>query len=142
MELFRGLISAAGRALIVGIFLVSAVLNKIPNYAGVSKAMEQEGVPQPSLLLGLAIAVLLLGSLSVLLGFKARIGAALLLLFLLAATYYFHDFWNAPSEIKSMELTQFLKNAALMGTMLFIIANGSGPWSLDELLARRKLALD
>jgi putative oxidoreductase len=30
------------------------------------------------------------------------------------------------------ELIAFMKNLALMGTMLFLIANGTGPWSLDN----------
>ncbi|MFM1902484.1 MAG: hypothetical protein RLZZ440_384, partial [Planctomycetota bacterium] len=45
-------------------------------------------------------------------------------------------------ERKGLELTHFLKNASLIGTMLFLIANGSGPGSLDELLARRRLAAE
>jgi len=81
------------------------------------------------------MACMVIGSISVLTGFKTRIGAALLVL----ATYYFHDFWNMPAERKGLELTQFMKNASLIGTMLFLIANGPGPGSLDELLARRRL---
>lgn len=139
MDRFRGLLALAGRALIVGIFLVSVVFQKIPNYSAVAETMASEGVPAPSILLGLAIACMTLGAISVLTGFKARIGAALLLLFLVLATYYFHDFWNVPAERKGFELTQFMKNASLIGTMLFLIANGSGPGSLDEWIARRRL---
>ncbi len=139
MEHVRGLLALAGRALIVGIFLVSVVFNKVPNYSAVAQSMAGEGVPAPTIMLGLAMACMVIGSISVLTGFKARIGALLLLIFLLAATFYFHDFWNMPVERKGTELTQFLKNASLMGTMLFLIANGSGPGSLDEWLARRRL---
>ena len=138
MEPIRGLLALAGRALIVGIFLVSVVFNKIPNYSAVAQSMASEGVPAPTILLGLAMACMVIGSVSVLTGFKTRIGAALLLLFLVLATYYFHDFWNTPAERKGLELTQFMKNASLIGTMLFLIANGPGPGSLDELLARRR----
>jgi putative oxidoreductase len=141
MHNVRGFLALAGRALIVGIFLVSVVFNKIPNYSGVAASMATEGVPTPGILLPLAIACMVLGSISVLVGFKARIGAALLLLFLLAATFYFHDFWNVPAEQKGMELTQFLKNASLIGTMLFLIATGAGPWSLDDWLTERRVNL-
>ena len=139
MDQIRGLLALAGRALIVGIFLVSVVFNKIPNYSAVAQSMASEGVPAPTILLGLAMACMVIGSISVLTGFKTRIGALLLLVFLLAATYYFHDFWNMPAERKGLELTQFMKNASLIGTMLFLIANGPGPGSLDEVLARRRL---
>ena len=57
--------------------------------------MAAEGVPAPQFMLAGAIVFLIAGSLSVILGYKARIGAALLLVFLVLATYYFHDFWNA-----------------------------------------------
>jgi putative oxidoreductase len=140
MDQARGLLALAGRALIVGIFLVSVVFNKIPNYSGVANTMAGEGMPAPTIMLGLAIVFMVLGSVSVMVGFKARIGALLLLIFLVLATYYFHDFWSVEPERKGLELTHFLKNASLIGTMLFLIANGPGPGSLDELLARRRLA--
>ena len=62
----------------------------------------------------------------------ARIGATLLLVFLVLATYYFHDFWTFEGQDQQMQMIQFMKNMALMGAMLFIIANGPGPWSLDN----------
>ena len=139
MDQARGLLALAGRALIVGIFLVSVVFNKVPNYSAVAQTMAGEGVPASTIMLGLAMACMVIGAISVLTGFKTRIGALLLLVFLLAATFYFHDFWNMPAERKGLELTQFLKNSSLIGTMLFLIANGPGPGSLDELLARRRL---
>jgi putative oxidoreductase len=74
------------------------------------------------------------------LGYKARLGAFLLLVFLGAATYYFHDFWQAPAEQKQTEMIQFMKNLALMGTMVFIMANGAGPWSLDASAAAKREA--
>jgi len=75
---------------------------------------------------------LILGGLSIVLGYKARLGALLLLVFLGAATYYFHDFRKAAPEDQQREMIQFMKNLALMGTMVFFLANGTGPWSLDN----------
>jgi len=131
MWFIQGLLAFLGRAMIVTIFLMSAVGNKIPKFNDVAGYMAAEGVPQPKILLAGAIAFLILGGLSVLLGYKARLGALLLLVFLAAATYYFHDFWKAPAEKQQTELIQFMKNLALMGTMVFLIANGPGPGSLD-----------
>lgn len=90
------------------------------------------GIPAHKYLLCGAIVFLIFGGLSVAAGFKARLGACMLLLFLAGATYYFHDFWNAEADQKPTEMIQFLKNLALSGTMLFIIANGAGPGSLDQ----------
>jgi len=118
--------------MITAIFLSSAVMNKIPQFTAVAETMAGKGVPQPKVLLAGAIAFLLLGSVSLILGFRARLGALLLLVFLAAATYYFHAFWKLPAEEQMPEQIAFMKNLALMGTMVFLIANGPGPWSLDR----------
>jgi len=136
MQAVRGFLSLLARLMIVAIFLMSAVAGKIMNFNGTVELMAAQGVPSPTILLGGAIAFLLLGGLSILLGLWGRFGALLLLIFLAAATYYFHDFWklppDTPPERMQMEVISFLKNLALMGTMLFLIANGTGPWSLDN----------
>lgn len=133
MWFIKGLFALLGRMMIVTIFLMSAFGNKIPKFNDVVQYMAVEGVPQPKILLAGAIAFLILGSISVVLGFKARTGAFLLLVFLAAATYYFHDFWKlAPDDPDAKnQLIQFMKNLSLMGTMVFLMANGPGPWSLD-----------
>jgi putative oxidoreductase len=133
MHVVQGFLSLLARLMITAIFLSSAVMNKIPQFNGVAEMMAGKGVPQPKILLAGAIAFLLLGSVSLILGFRARWGAFLLLVFLAAATWYFHAFWKLPPEEQMPEQIAFMKNLALMGTMLFFLANGSGPWSLDRL---------
>lgn len=135
MHVVQGFLSLVARLMITAIFLSSAVLNKIPQFNNVAEMMAGKGVPQPKILLAGAIAFLILGSLSLILGFRARLGAFLLLVFLAAATYYFHAFWKLPAEEQMPEQIAFMKNLALMGTMVLIMANGVGPWSLD---ARRQ----
>ena len=135
MHVIQGFLSLVARLMITAIFLSSAVLNKIPQFNNVAEMMAGKGVPQPKILLAGAIAVLILGSLSLILGFRARLGALLLLVFLAAATYYVHAVWKLPAEEQMPEQIAFMKNLALMGTMVLIMANGAGPWSLD---ARRQ----
>ena len=129
---FNGLVSLGGRIALGTIFLMSAVGNKIPNFSGVASYMSSEGVPAASFMLALAIVFLIAGSLSVMSGFKARIGAGLLFIFLVLATYFFHDFWTVEGDAVQAEMIQFMKNLALMGAMLHIIANGAGAWSVDN----------
>ena len=128
----QGIVAVLGRVLLCTIFFMSAVGNKIPNYRGVLEVMESKGVPAPSLLLPGAIAFLIVGSISVVVGYYARIGAALLLVFLALAAYYFHNFWALPEPKAQEEMIQFMKNLSMMGAMLFIIGNGPGPMSLDN----------
>jgi len=142
----QGIGTVLGRVMLALIFLMSALGNKIPKFNDVAGYMASEGVPVPQVMLVGAIVFLIAGSLSIILGFKARIGAALLLVFLVLATYFFHDFWTWPQDAKwvlslnsdvqmpvqQIEMISFMKNMALMGAMLFIMSNGSGPWSLDN----------
>ena len=129
----NGILTVTGRTMMALIFLMSAVGNKIPNFNGVAQYMAGEGVPAPKVLLAGAIAFLLVGSVSLIVGYQARIGATLLLVFRAAATYYFHDFWTFTDAAERQQQTiQFMKNLSMMGAMLFVIANGAGPWSFDN----------
>lgn len=130
--------SLMGRLMIATIFLMSAVGNKIPKFNGIAGYMASEGVPLPQIALVGAIMFLIVGSLSVIAGFKIRLGAGLLLVFLVLATYYFHDFWNFEGQEQQMQMIQFMKNLSLMGTMVFLMANGAGRMSLDSRLAARR----
>jgi len=130
--------SLLGRVMLAFIFLMSAVGNKIPQFEATAGYMAAEGVPLPKLMLVGAIAFLILGSLSVIAGFKARLGAALLLVFLVLATYFFHDFWTFEGQERQTQMIQFMKNISLMGAMVFLIANGPGALSWDQRAAASK----
>jgi len=131
MKQLQGILAVTGRVLLCVIFLMAAVGNKIPHFSDVAQVMDSKGIPQPKLMLAGAIVFLLAGSLSVITGYRARIGASLLLVFLILATYYFHNFWAlAEAKAQQEQMIQFMKNLSMMGAMLFIIANGPGPMSI------------
>src|SRR5262245_34786928 len=92
-DALRGPLTVLGRLLLGAIFFLSAAGTKVPQFDAVAGVMGSVGVPAPRLLLAGAIAFLVVGSVSVAVGYKARFGAALLLTFLALATYYFHPFW-------------------------------------------------
>ena len=127
-----GIVNVLGRVMLATIFLLSAVGNKIPNFDAVAGYMAAESVPAPKLMLVGGIVFLILGSLSLIAGYRVRIGATLLLAFLILATYFFHDFWNVTDAAARQDQTiQFMKNLSMMGAMLMVTVNGAGPWSLD-----------
>ena len=133
-QFIRGPLTVVGRVLLCTIFFMSAVGNKIPHFSEVAKVMGSVGIPAPELMLVGAIVFLIAGSLSVIVGYQARVGAAMLLIFLVLATYYFHAFWNLEGQAQQGQMIHFMKNLSMMGAMLFIVANGSGPMSVDSLL--------
>lgn len=134
-SVLQGLVSVAGRVALSAIFLLSAVGNKIPNFNDIAGLLASKGMPAPKFMLLGAIVFLVAGSLSVILGYKTRLGALLLFVFLLPTTYLFHDFWHLSDHAAMEQQIQFMKNLGLAGAMLFLIANGGGAWSLDS--ARR-----
>jgi putative oxidoreductase len=142
MTTLFGVLALIGRLMLVAIFVLSAVGQKIPKFSETAAYMGVEGVPMPKVMLAGAIVFLIVGGLSVAVGFKARIGATLLLVFLLLATYFFHDFWTQIDPLlKQDQMIHFMKNASMMGAMLIIIAHGPGLMSIDGrmTLARRSV---
>ena len=133
-------LNIAGRVMLATIFFMSAIGNKIPKFGAVTDYMASAGVPAPSFMLVGAIAFLIVGSISIVLGFKARVGAGLLLVFLALATYYFHDFWTFEPDSKEfqMQMIHFMKNLGLAGAMVMLIANGSGLGSLDNRFPKKE----
>jgi putative oxidoreductase len=97
------------------------------DYAG------QNGVPIAGFLVPLSGVLLLVGGLSVLLGYKARWGAWLLIVFLVTVTLKMHNFWTVGDPISArIEQIMFMKNLSMLGAALLIAYFGSGPLSLEN----------
>lgn len=112
----------AGRLLLAAIFLASA-FGKITNFEATTKFMEAHGMTWTPFFCVLAAAVEALGGLSLILGYHTRLGAASLALFLIAATYVFH---GTPDQ-----RIHLLKNLAILGGLLQVMAFGPGAMSLE-----------
>ena len=124
MNSFKSLAAPTGRSLLALIFVVSG-LGKIANYAGTQGYMEAMGVP--GVLLPLVIALEVLGGLAVAVGWQARAAAFMLAGFSLLSAMLFHaDFGD------QMQTIMFMKNLALAGAFLLIVAQGAGPWAVDN----------
>jgi putative oxidoreductase len=90
------------------------------------------GVPMASFLVPFSGVIAGVGGLSILLGYKAKWGAWLLVIFLVPVTIMMHNFWAVTDPMmKQMQMAFFMKNFALLGTALFIAYFGSGPLSID-----------
>ncbi len=122
--------------LLLGRILFSAIfiLKSLDHFFGNAKdhAMRME-VPAASFAVPLFGLIALLGGLSVLFGYKARVGAWLIVIFLLPTTFMIHKFWLPMETYPAiMEHLCFMKNLSMMGSALMIAYFGSGPLSLDK----------
>lgn len=118
-----------GRVLFALIFVTSVVGHF--SAAQISEAAAH-GVPLATLLVPLAGLIALVGGVSVMLGYRARFGALLLLVFLVPVTLVMHKFWGlADPQMAMLQKIQFMKNTSLIGACLLVMYHGSGPYSLD-----------
>lgn len=130
----------AARVLFAAIFVMAA-----PGHFG-SEAMAHaasHGVPFVEALVPLSGILALLGGLSVALGYKARLGAVLLIAFLVPVTVMMHDFWTISDPAAArLEQVMFMKNVPMLGGALLILYYGAGPISLDARAWRERRRLD
>lgn len=113
-------LSLLARIFLSAIFLWSGI-NKILHPIATQENMIAHGMPLTSVFLVGAIALEILGGLSVLLGIKTRWGAAMLIVFLIPATLIFHT--DFTTEI---EQAMFFKNLAMLSGLLMLIQYGGG----------------
>lgn len=76
--------------------------------------------------LGLGIALQIIGGVFLFFGFQVRLGAFFLFLYLLPTTILYHHFWFLQGHEQSLELILFLKNLAVIGGLITILALGKG----------------
>jgi len=120
----------AGRILLALIFVISGY-NKLVGFDGTVGYIASKGLPLPQLAAAAAIAIELIGGILLVIGWQTRWAATAIFLFLIPTTLIFHPFW-AVAAGKQMEMIQFMKNLCIMGGMLYVMAFGAGPLSVDN----------
>jgi len=119
-----------GRILYSGIFLLSGPTHFHASTIGYATA---HGVPLASLLVPFSGVIAIVGSVSIALGYKAKWGAWLLVIFLVPVTVTMHRFWGLTDpQAAMMQHIMFMKNLSMLGAALLITQVGSGPLSLTE----------
>ncbi len=125
-----------GRALFSLIFLLAAPAHL---RAATIEYARSQGVPMANVLVPASGALALLGAMSIALGFKARYGAFMLVVFLVPVTLMMHKFWViADAQQAAMQQVMFMKNMSLLGCALILTHFGAGPLSIDAMLFKSK----
>jgi len=122
-------LSLLGRVLFGLLFIVASFGHFSQGTIGYAAA---QGVPLASLAVPLSGVIALVGGLSVAAGYRTRIGAVLLVAFLVPVTLMMHNFWAVTDPMMyQVQFAMFLKNTALLGAALLLLQRGAGPLSLD-----------
>lgn len=107
-------------------------LNMMAQYAG------SQGVPMAKLGVGVSGVMLVAGGLSILLGFEPRIGALLLVAFLVPTAVMMHRFWGVADPMAAQnQMIHFWKNIVMAGAALMIyyfatVSPGAWPYSIGR----------
>ena len=92
-----------------------------------------QGAPLASIAVPFSGLLAIVGALSILLGYRAKLGAWLIVLFLVGVTPMMHNFWAVSDPMMhQMQMIMFMKNLSMLGGALLISQFGPGPWSLDN----------
>jgi putative oxidoreductase len=119
----------AGRVLFSVIFIMSGFMHFSQQEIGYAA---HAGVPMAGLLVPSSGVLALVGGLSILFGYRAKVGAWLLVLFLVPVTLMMHNFWAVKDPmVAQMQMAMFMKNVTMLGGALLISQFGAGPLSLD-----------
>ncbi|RAP32738.1 DoxX family protein [Candidatus Marinamargulisbacteria bacterium SCGC AG-439-L15] len=113
--------------ILIAIIFIFAGYGKIMDPMSTQAYMNTMGMGATTFFLVCAIIIEIVGGVSILLGYYTRIGALLLIIFLLPTTIIFHTDFSSQVQV-----IMFLKNLAIMGGLFSLLANGSGAYSIDE----------
>lgn len=128
MKWFKGSAMFIGR-LLLAILFIKAGVGKFMAFEDTQHYMEANGMTLVPFFLVVAAILEILGGLALLLGYKTRWGALLLIIVLVPATIIFHNFWNPD---RAMQFQAFFNNLGILGGLFTILGCGGGVISLDN----------
>lgn len=127
-----------GRVVLAWYFL-SEAMSTIGNWEATVSLMALKHIPAAPAVLALALIVLILGGVSLLLGYQTRYGAMFLFAFVLAATLVMHDYWNIHNATdREADYETFARNIAIAGGLLIVVGLGPGGFAIDNTGKKRR----
>jgi putative oxidoreductase len=130
----QGVVVLLGRFFFALIFLMAGANHFSKQTIGYAVSA---GVPLASIAVPLSGVLSIAGGLSILLGYRAKLGAWLIVLFLVPVTLMMHKFWLVQDPMMAqIQMILFMKNVAMLGGALLISQFGAGPFSLDARRSR------
>ena len=131
----KNVLDLIGR-LLVGGFFINEAYDCIARPVTTKAKMVSYGITwQPELLLWVGAFCVALGSLLLVLGYRSRLAAALLLVYWLPVSFAVHPLWNVPvGELREVGLS-LLRYLAIAGALLLIVAHGTGRYAVRKVLA-------
>ena len=129
INFWQGSVVVLGRFFFALIFLMAGANHFSKQSIGYAVSA---GVPLASIAVPLSGVLAIAGGMSILLGYRAKLGAWLIVLFLIPVTLMMHKFWTVQDPMMAqLQMILFMKNVSMLGGALLISQFGAGPLSLD-----------
>jgi putative oxidoreductase len=131
MKFDHPILPLLGRLLMAYIFFTSGIA-KVFSWDGNIQYMSTRHLPAIPVLLAIAAVIELGGTICLVTGYQARVAALVMFGYMIVLTLIFHNYWSLPGNMAGMQETQFRKNLAIAGGLLFLAYSGPGRWSLGR----------
>lgn len=133
-NVWQSVVVVLGRLLFAAIFVMGGASLFSKQTVGYAAS---QGVPLAAIAVPLSGVLAISGGLSILLGYRAKLGAWLIVLFLIPVTLMMHKFWTVTDPMMAqIQMVMFMKNVSMLGGALLISHFGAGPFSLDARRSR------
>ena len=130
----KGIADLLGR-IFLGIIFFYELIDTMFFYETTKDTMTAYGITwAQDFFLVTALILIGLGALLVVIGYFARVGAVFLLLYWIPYTFIVFSFWNDAPDLQRIHALQFMRNMAVAGGLLLLLANGSGKYSVRRLI--------
>ena len=126
----------AGRVALGAIFVESAS-RQLMTVGTFAASLASRGVPLPMLLAVVGVAVELVGGILIVSGFRTRVAAPPIILFMIVATVISHRYWELADAARRGQEIHFFKNLSIVGGLLLLFVSGPGRFSIDGLVRRQ-----
>lgn len=130
---------AIARVLLALIFVLSGI-SKLGAIAATSAHMASAGIPHSNDLVWGAVALELGGGLLLILGLLTRLVGLAFFFYTLVLAVLFHAYWTLSGTAGHSQYSIFYEHIAIMGGMLYVVAFGAGPYSIDAMIWGRHSA--
>lgn len=132
MSLGETIAPFVGRVILAWFFL-SEAYERAVNWDATVTLLDMLGVPEPAITHFVAIMVMVLGSISLIIGFRARLGALGLFAFIVVSNMFMNDYWNIADAIeRQAAFDTFSRNLALGGGLLIVMGLGPGRFAVED----------
>ena len=124
---------AVARILLALIFVLSGI-SKLGAIAATSAHMASAGIPYANDLVWGAVALELGGGILLIVGLLTRLVGLAFFVYTLTLAVVFHAYWTLTGAAAHAQHTAFFEHLAIMGGMLYVVAFGAGPYSIDAMI--------